>query len=108
MRRSCIRPERAWRLSTRFVKESDCQVEKAGSFESDCETPSDLVVPLAAEPTDCNGTDQLIVSIDRYIMSWTCMLTLAAIAVFALALPASASPARRGAAVDPIGALRGE
>ena len=36
------------------------------------------------------------------------VLTLAAIAVFALALLASALPARRAAAVDPIGALRGE
>jgi putative ABC transport system permease protein len=36
------------------------------------------------------------------------VLALAAIAVFALALLASALPARRAAAVDPIGALRGE
>jgi ABC-type antimicrobial peptide transport system permease subunit len=36
------------------------------------------------------------------------VLALAAIAVFALALRASALPARRAAAVDPIGALRGE
>ncbi len=38
----------------------------------------------------------------------TRVLALAAIAVFALALLASALPARRAAAVDPIGALRGE
>ena len=36
------------------------------------------------------------------------VLSLAAIAVFALALLASAFPARQAAAVDPIGALRGE
>jgi predicted permease len=36
------------------------------------------------------------------------VLALAAIAVFALALLASALPARRAAAVDPLGALRGE
>ena len=36
------------------------------------------------------------------------VLALAAIAVFALALLASALPARRAASVDPIGALRGE
>jgi ABC-type antimicrobial peptide transport system permease subunit len=36
------------------------------------------------------------------------VLALAAIAVFALALLASALPARRAAAVDPMGALRGE
>jgi putative ABC transport system permease protein len=36
------------------------------------------------------------------------VLAVAAIAVFALALLASALPARRAAAVDPIGALRGE
>jgi ABC-type antimicrobial peptide transport system permease subunit len=36
------------------------------------------------------------------------VLALAAITVFALALLASALPARRAAAVDPIGALRGE
>ena len=36
------------------------------------------------------------------------VLVLAAVTVFALALLASALPARRAAAVDPIGALRGE
>jgi len=36
------------------------------------------------------------------------VLVLAAVAVFALALLAAAMPARRAAAVDPIGALRGE
>jgi ABC-type antimicrobial peptide transport system permease subunit len=36
------------------------------------------------------------------------VLVLAAIAVFALALVASAMPARRAAAVDPMEALRGE
>jgi ABC-type antimicrobial peptide transport system permease subunit len=36
------------------------------------------------------------------------VLALSAIAVLALALLASALPARRAAAVDPVGALRGE
>jgi ABC-type antimicrobial peptide transport system permease subunit len=36
------------------------------------------------------------------------VLAIAAIAVFVLALTASAVPARRAAAVDPIAALRGE